>query len=227
ELVAGAPATDGERVAGLDLSIADGWKTYWRSPGESGLPPVFDWSGSEDLRAAEVLWPRPMMFESFGMQTAGYADAVTLPLRLVPEDAARPIELRLKASLGVCRELCVLEEVELAATIRPDEAEAAGRIASALDALPDGPAESGLVAATCRITGAGAERRLAARLSFARDLSAPVVLVEGPETVWIGRAGTEMDGGDLTVSAPVGMLEPAAWIDRDDLRLTVLDDAFA
>lgn len=227
ELVAGAPAVGGGRVAGIRLSLADGWKTYWRSPGEAGVPPSFDWSGSRNLASAEVLWPRPELFESFGLQSVGYSHGVTLPVRLVAENPARPIELRLKASLGVCRELCVLEEFELAERIDPREAEGAAQVARALDALPDDAEDSGLKAASCRIIGAGPERRLEATLSFARTLSRPVVLVEGPGTVWIGATETRADGGELTVSADVEMPDPSAWIDRGDLRLTVLDGAFA
>lgn len=227
-LLPGAPAAAGtDRVAGLSLSLAEGWKTYWRSPGESGVPPVFDWSGSRNLRSVEVLWPRPELFESFGMRTAGYADAVTLPVRLVAENSALPIDLRLKADLGVCRELCVLEQIELAETIDPGDADGAAQVAVALEALPASAVAGGLTAAKCRIVGAGKERRLEAVLSFARPLRAPVVLVEGPGTVWIGAADTTVAEGELTVSAEVEMLEAAAWIDRGDLRLTVLDGAMA
>lgn len=226
-LVPGAPAADGGRVAGLALDLADGWKTYWRSPGEAGVPPVFDWSASTNLREVRVLWPTPELFESFGMQTVGYAHQVTLPVEVVAEDPTRPVELRLKASLGVCRELCVLEEIELSDSIAAGEVGGAAEVAAALDALPDDAAESGLSDVTCRITGAGPERRLEAQLRFARPLSAPVVLVEGPETVWIGETETTVDGGDLGVTATVAMLEPGAWIGRGDLRMTVLDGAFA
>lgn len=226
-LVAGVPAADGGRVAGLDLTLADGWKTYWRSPGGSGVAPVFDWSGSRNLARAEVLWPAPELFESFGMRTVGYAGAVTLPVRLEPKDPTRPIGLRLKASLGVCQDLCVLEEVDIAEEIRPDEEQAPRRVARALDAVPDGPAESGLLAASCRITGAGEKRHFEARLRFAEPLVAPVVLVEAPASVWIGETETVADGGDLTISAPVELLEADAWIERDQLRLTVLDGGFA
>lgn len=226
-LLPGAAAADGVRLAGLGLSLADGWKTYWRSPGDTGVPPVFDWTGSRNLRHAEVLWPRPELFESFGLQTVGYARDVVLPVRLTPEDPARPVEVRLKATLGVCQELCVLEELEVAGTIAPGAAEGAARIAEALDSVPADAAASGLTAATCRIIGAGPERRLEARLSFARPLSAPFVLVEGPGNVWIGDAVTTAQGGELSVSADVELLDQAAWIDRSDLRLTVLDEEFA
>lgn len=226
-LIHGAPEPGGSRLAGLSLEMADGWKTYWRSPGEAGVPPVFDWSGSRNLRRAEVLWPRPELFESFGLTSVGYAREVVLPLRLVPEDPRRPLELRLKTTLGVCDKICVLEEFDIAETIAPDQGAEDGRIAGALRAVPPDAAESGLTAAECRITGAGDERMLEARLSFARPLSAPVVLVEGPETAWIGEAETRAEGGELTVTATVSMLDKAAWISRSDLRFTVLDEGFA
>ena len=226
-LMPGTAEPDGTRMAGLRLTLADGWKTYWRSPGEAGVAPVFDWSRSRNLREAEIFWPRPELFESFGLRAIGYADEVVLPVRLVPEDPARPMEVRLEASLGVCDELCVLEQVELEETISPaDPAIGAGEIARALAAVPAEAKESGLRAADCRITGAGDERRLEATLHFARPLSAPVVLVEGPETVWITDAETRRQGDKLSVSAGISM-QKGAWIDRSAMRMTVLDDAFA
>lgn len=227
DLVAGAPVAEGGRIAGLNLSMADGWKTYWRSPGETGVPPVFDWSGSRNLRSVEVLWPMPELFESFGMQTVGYSHVVVLPLVLEPEDASQPIELNLKATLGVCRELCVVEEFSLARSFAPDEVEAENRVTRSVGAVPGGAADTGLAEASCRIRGAGSSRDFEARLRFARDFTAPVVLVEGPESVWIGTAETEVEGEELAVRAKVEMFDESAWIDRSDLRLTVLDGPFA
>lgn len=226
--IAGMPAAGGGRMAGLSLKLADGWKTYWRSPGEVGVPPSFDWSGSRNLRRAQILWPRPEMFDALGERTVGYAHQVVLPIRLVPEDPERPMDVRLKASLGVCRELCVLEQFTVDETIAPGEApEGAGRIERALEAVPVPTPQNGLTAATCRIIGGGDNRRLEAELKFDRPLDAPVVLIEGPEAVWIGDTKTHADGGDLDISATVAMLDENAWIDRSSLRMTVLDTGFA
>lgn len=227
DLVAGAPLPEGGRIAGLDLSMEDGWKTYWRSPGETGVPPVFDWSGSRNLRSVEVLWPTPELFESFGMQTVGYSHFVVLPLVLEPEDATQPIELKLKATLGVCSDLCVVEEFSLARSFAPDEAEAEDRVTRSVDAVPGGASDAGLSEASCRIRGAGASRDFEARLRFARDFTAPVVLVEGPESVWIGTTETSVEGHELAIRAKVEMFDESAWIDRSDLRLTVLDGPFS
>jgi DsbC/DsbD-like thiol-disulfide interchange protein len=227
-LLPGTGEPDGARMAGLRLTLADGWKTYWRSPGETGVPPVFDWSGSRNLREAEVFWPRPEMFESFGLRAVGYSDEVVLPVRLVPEDPARPIEVRLEANLGVCREICVLETVTLSETIEPGEAgHGAGQIARALAAVPAEGAASGLSESHCRITGAGEERRLEATLRFERPLSKPTVLVEGPETLLITAAKTRHAGDELHVTAGIQMAQEGGWIDRSAIRLTVLDEDFA
>lgn len=227
DLVAGAPTADGARMAGLELSLTDGWKTYWRSPGGAGVAPSFDWSGSTNLAGAEVLWPRPQLFDSFGMRTVGYAHEVLLPLKLTPKDPSKPIDLKLKASLGVCSDICVLEELDLAETIAPAESEAASRVSRALNARPEGAMESGLVAASCRIIGAGSDREFRAELTFSRPLTDPVVLVEGPATLWFGETDTVVDGATLTVSAPMGVTRKGAWVDRGALRLTVLAGAFA
>ena len=51
---------------GLQFRMAKGWKIYWRSPGDAGYPPHLDWTGSENLGAADLLWPAPMRFGVLG-----------------------------------------------------------------------------------------------------------------------------------------------------------------
>lgn len=224
----GMAEPSGARMAGLRLTLADGWKTYWRSPGGAGVPPTFDWSRSGNLRDAEIFWPRPELFQSFGVRAIGYSGEVVLPVRLVPEDPTRPIEVRLDANIGVCNELCVLEQVELSEVIAPGAAEiGAGRIAGALAAVPVDARASGLSAANCRTTGSGQERRLEATLRFARPLTRPTVLVEGPETLWITGAETRQQGDELKVTADIELARDGVWIDRSAIRMTVLDDDFA
>ncbi|MEM9736589.1 MAG: protein-disulfide reductase DsbD domain-containing protein [Pseudomonadota bacterium] len=116
-LIPGETAPDGSRTMGLALDLAPGWKTYWRSPGEAGIPPRFDWEGSANLARIEVLWPAPGIYQSFGMTTIGYESDVVLPIRLEPEDASAPVLVSLALDLGVCREICVFERVELSATM--------------------------------------------------------------------------------------------------------------
>ena len=68
---------------GLALEYGEGWKGYWRTPGEVGLAPKLDWAGSTNLKSAELLWPAPERFEAFGIENFGYSDQVVLPIRAV------------------------------------------------------------------------------------------------------------------------------------------------
>ena len=228
-LLPGERQTDGGRMAGLRLTLADGWKTYWRSPGDAGIPPSFDWSASVNVASVEVFWPRPEVFISFGMQTIGYSDQVVLPLRVKPLDPARPITLAVTADLGVCKEICVLEQFSLSQTIDPDDrAIGAGQIARAVAIVPPIGANAGLSHATCRITGVGRDRKLALQLAFAHDVQDPVVVIEGNERFWVSKVSTKQTApGTIEVNAKLSLASEGAWVTRQDLRMTVLAGALA
>lgn len=93
--------------AGLSLKLGDGWKTYWRSPGEVGLPPEIKWTGSANLGSAEFQWPAPKRFRAFGIENFGYDTAVTYPIRVMLEEPGQPLDLRATVALLVCSDVCV------------------------------------------------------------------------------------------------------------------------
>ncbi|MEM6676572.1 MAG: protein-disulfide reductase DsbD domain-containing protein [Pseudomonadota bacterium] len=224
-LLPGGRMADGRQSAALVLEVKPGWKTYWRQPGEAGVPPEFDWSGSQNLDALEIAWPAPTPFESFGYMTLGYGGRVVLPLALTPVDHGRPVELGLDARFGVCREICVFEEVALNETVWPDATSIHdGVIAAAQGMLPGGPSETGARVLECRLAGAGAERALEARLSLPETASEPVVVVEGPAGAWVGAQSTEVEGGEIALNATVMLPEGTAWVDRSDIRFTLLGE---
>jgi DsbC/DsbD-like thiol-disulfide interchange protein len=135
-LVAGG-ADGAARLAAIEIVLDPGFKTYWRSPGESGLPPAFDWAGSENLSAAEVLWPAPHRFEDAGGVAYGYKDRVLLPVRVSPSDSAKPLRLALKLDYGVCKDICIPAQASLALALRPGEVGSpAPEIAAALARVP-------------------------------------------------------------------------------------------
>lgn len=109
-LIAGsAHATDAAapRRAGIEIRLARGWKTYWRYPGDSGVPPKFDFTGSDNLKAATVLWPAPHRFSDDGGQSIGYTGTVIFPVHVTPQDTRKPIALRLNLDYAICEKLCV------------------------------------------------------------------------------------------------------------------------
>ena len=115
-IAARAHNESGGRVfrAGVEIRLKEGWKTYWRYPGDSGVPPVLDFSRSQNVKAVTVLYPAPTRFpDGAGGNSIGYKDVVTLPLHVVPQDAAKPVTLNLKLDYAVCEKLCVPAEAKL------------------------------------------------------------------------------------------------------------------
>ena len=113
----GLASGDGAEVAAVEIRLAPGWHTYWRVPGDAGIPPEFDWSGSSNLAAVAYEWPRPQVFENYGMRTFGYADTLVLPVVLTPERKGEPIEASLAMFFGVCAEVCVPAEARMEARL--------------------------------------------------------------------------------------------------------------
>ena len=95
---------------GLDIQLGEGWKTYWRSPGEVGIPPSIDWEGSENLKAADILWPAPERFTAFGIENFGYHDRVVLPIRIELLSAGAPLKLKAEVNLLTCSDVCIPQD---------------------------------------------------------------------------------------------------------------------
>jgi len=116
-LIAGASVKTSNTVfvrAGLEIKLDPGWKTYWRDPGDSGLPPTLDFSGSDNVKAVTVLWPAPERFpDGAGGNSIGYLDHVILPLRITPQDAGKTSSLQLKLGYDICANMCVPVESDL------------------------------------------------------------------------------------------------------------------
>ena len=95
-------------LGGIAFQLDPGWKTYWRNPGDSGVPPRFDFSKSENIEAVTVLWPAPKKFDDgAGGHSLGYSDQIVLPLRIVAKHADKPVTLRADIDYAVCEKICI------------------------------------------------------------------------------------------------------------------------
>jgi DsbC/DsbD-like thiol-disulfide interchange protein len=112
----GGETQNGVWRSGLDILLDKGWKTYWRMPGDAGVPPQFDWSGSHNVRSVTVLWPAPPRVIDAGGETVGYKNRVVFPLDIVAGDESMPVALRLEAFLGVCEAICIPVQLDEALT---------------------------------------------------------------------------------------------------------------
>jgi DsbC/DsbD-like thiol-disulfide interchange protein len=110
--------------AGIEIRLEPGWQTYWRDPGDSGAPPKFDFSASENVKSVSVLWPAPQRFpDGAGGNSIGYVNHVILPLHVVPTDDAKQTALRLKLAYDICSNICIPVEANLALALSSDGAE--------------------------------------------------------------------------------------------------------
>lgn len=95
-------------LGGIAFQLQPGWKTYWRTPGDSGVPPRFDFSKSDNVEAVTVLWPAPQKFDDgAGGISLGYHDLIVLPLRIVAKNVDKPVTLRAEINYAVCEKLCI------------------------------------------------------------------------------------------------------------------------
>ncbi|MBM6578910.1 hypothetical protein ILT44_01850 [Microvirga sp. BT689] len=100
-------------LAGIEITLDQGFKTYWRTPGDSGLPPRFDWSGSENVAGAEIRWPAPKRHEDAAGVAYVYGKKAVLPVIVKAKDPAKPIRLVLVLEYGVCKDICIPAHADL------------------------------------------------------------------------------------------------------------------
>jgi DsbC/DsbD-like thiol-disulfide interchange protein len=124
-------------LGGIAFQLQPGWKTYWRTPGDSGVPPRFDFSKSENIEAVTILWPAPTKFDDgAGGHSLGYKNQIVLPLRIVAKNADKPVTLRAGINYAVCEKLCIpveaIAELAFASVASTED----GALFAALDTVP-------------------------------------------------------------------------------------------
>ena len=130
---------DGRPELGVEIALEPGWKTYWRTPGDAGIPPVVDWTKSHNVAGFDLRFPAPVRFGDEGVRSIGYTDPVILPIDLTLADPAAAATLDLDVQIGLCRDICVPVAAHLVATLSaatPVDATALARLAEARRRLP-------------------------------------------------------------------------------------------
>jgi DsbC/DsbD-like thiol-disulfide interchange protein len=148
-LVAAEPAPDApEMRAALVVELKPGWKTYWRDPGDAGVPPQFKLTGGGNVSAARMDFPAPDRFEEGASRTIGYKQPVSFPITFVLAAPGAPSAIKASAFLGICAEICVPVQVEFSLDVPPAAASTPDQalVQAAFDALPKkGNASFGLI----------------------------------------------------------------------------------
>ena len=194
-LVAGPPAAKAAKsyLAGVEITLGDGWKTYWRMPGDAGVPPNFDWSGSTNVASLQVLYPSPSRMSEPAAETVGYKHAVLFPVEVVPKDPSRPVALALSMEFGVCREICIPAEAKFSLSLPPGGM--------------SGKPSPDMIAALDKVPRPQASRRMEDP-----QLTRSTAFLEGgqPHLVIVARFPQGDGGADLFIEAPDGLYVPMA-----------------
>jgi DsbC/DsbD-like thiol-disulfide interchange protein len=179
----------GGALAGFEIRLAPGAITYWRDPGDAGVPPTFDFSRSSNIARVEPLFPAPKRIrEQDGGEAFGYDSDVVIPLKVEPADPAKPVTLALDASYAVCEKLCLPARAKLELTLSGAASPYAEKVETALAGAPRPVAPGGFGA----LTGDGDGRW---RLCAAREEGPPRDLfVEPPAGWWVTAAPGPGDG---------------------------------
>jgi len=223
DVLPGWHTENGTHMAGIRVRLAPGWKTYWRSPGEGGIPPEFDLAASENLKSVRAHWPRPEIFDQNGFRSIGYSDEVVFPLEVTPREAGAPITLRGSMDLGVCQDVCMPVSVEISAGLvdpgTPDPV-----IRAALTQVPD-RIKSTVV---CQLQPIDDGMQMNARIPLKKTRGETAVIELEDRSVWISPSVTERRGEAL--HATVDMVPPSGQpfaVDRSTVRVTILSDGGA
>ncbi|MDB5503654.1 MAG: cytochrome biosis protein [Tardiphaga sp.] len=211
-------------LGGIAFQLQPGWHTYWRNPGDSGVPPRFDFSKSDNVEAVTVLWPAPKKFEDgAGGQSLGYVKHVVMPLRVVAKDAGKPVTLRAAISYAVCEKLCIPVEAqaELAFTSVASTEDAA--LTAALDTVPKPATLGDPNPLTIRDVKRDGKNVLVDVV--APDGGDPSLFVEGPTPEWalpVPKLQAHSPAGVKRFEFELDGLPPGASADGAALKLTLV-----
>jgi DsbC/DsbD-like thiol-disulfide interchange protein len=216
---------EGTHMAALHLRLAEGWKTYWRAPGDAGIPPRFDWSGSENIASVAFHWPRPVVFAQFGIRSIGYRHELVLPIELTLRDPSLAARVETSIEIGVCETICLPVSMTLQADLPPGGTEDP-RITTALAERPKSARTAGLEGLDCTLEPIADGMRVTARLDIPQLGRDEIAVFElSDKSVWISESNTVRDVGRLTAQADLVPMSGAPFaLDRSDLRITILGD---
>jgi DsbC/DsbD-like thiol-disulfide interchange protein len=228
DVIPGWQTPSGTHMAALRVTLRPGWKTYWRAPGDAGIPPHFSWVGSENITAARFHWPIPRVFDQGGLQSIGYYESLVLPIELTQNDPNAPIQMSGEITIGVCEDICVPVSLPFTAVL-PTDGRRDGAITASLLNQPISAPDAGVQTATCAISPAQNGLTVTATLTMppAGDQEAVVIEAGNPE-VWVSQADITRNG--TTLRATVDMVHATSSsfaLDRSAVRITVLGSDYA
>lgn len=223
EVLDGGKTAKGTYQGALRLTLKEGWKTYWRAPGDAGIPPHFNWSGSGNVGNVSITWPAPHVFDQNGLRSIGYEDQLVLPVEITPQNPAKPVRLRGEMDLGVCKDVCVPGKLDFDHKLDAG-ADRNPAIAAALAQRPYSAREAGVAKAACQLSPTADGMQIEARITMPSAGGTEVAVIEpGNPTLWASQPETARQGNTLIARSEVINASGTPFaLDRSEVRITVL-----
>lgn len=212
-------------LGGIGFQLQPGWKTYWRNPGDSGVPPRIDFAKSENVESVTILWPAPKKFpDGAGGTSLGYQKHVILPLRIIAKNADKPVTLRAAINYAVCEKICVPVEANAELVFASVASTEDSVITAALDAVPK-PAKIGDAGPLTVLDIKRTDKRVEVDVAATDDQKDVDLFVEGPTPDWALPIPKLIDrdaSGFMRFGFDLDGLPPGANPDGAALKLTLV-----
>ncbi|WP_018182587.1 protein-disulfide reductase DsbD domain-containing protein [Kaistia granuli] len=229
-LVATAPEADGSLHGAIEIKLEPGWKTYWRSPGDAGVPPRFDFSDSVNAREATVSFPAPERDDDGYAASNVYRDRVVLPVHMTVAEPGKPVRLDVVLDIGVCEDICIPVNLRARLELSADPADEEGApiIAAARAALP-GPGRPGEFELKSLRRVGGPDKKPEFEVEFAAaNPSEAVLFVETPGDWYADPPkAVAADGGRSAFRFAVDRKSASGAIGGAEIRLTLTEGKVA
>ena len=218
---------DGTHMAALRIVLAPGWKTYWRAPGEGGVPTVVTLGQAQGVRGPIIHWPRPAVFYINGMRSIGYQGDVILPLEFALSHSGEAT-ITGRIDMGVCRDVCLPITLDLTGVL-PQATAPMPEITHALSQRPMTAREAGAGPARCAVEPISDGLRVTVTVpSPTAGAEETIVLEHADPGFWVSDASTRREGGMIHATADVVPPIPGPFaLNRSDLRITVIGSRMA
>ena len=223
DVLDGWRSDDGTHMAAVRITLAPGWVTYWRAPGDAGIPPQFKFSSNASIQSITPHWPTPEVFGENGMRSIGYYDSVVVPLTLDIGADEQDVAIQGEMTIGVCEEICIPVTLTFDALL-PAIGAPDGAISAAMADRPSTQAAANVGAVTCKIDPIADGLRMTTAIDVASTGTSEHVVIETSDPrVWVSEATSVRIGN--TLQSTVDMVHPSGQpfaMDRSGVRITVL-----
>ena len=220
----GAVSQHTHRIA-IQLTLAPGWKTYWRIPGESGIPPLLSFENSDNLKDSRIIWPLPKLFEQNEIQSIGYDQKLVLPIDLFPHIPQKEIHLKGNIQIGICKDICIPVTLDFFQKLNPN-ASMPSAIQAAYASRPLNAREGNVDWIKCSFSPLENGLMLDTVIQMPSTGGNEIAIIEpGQSEVWTSEVTVKRTGKILRISS--GLHHPHAKqfiLDRSKIQFTILGE---